>query len=78
MSVCIVRLRGSRPVDVVVIEAEIAATILQEHSRALRHDAEPKSNADALDERNQVSVLVGGAEIDGVPPSRSPASPTAA
>src|SRR6266566_3904516 len=53
-------------VDVSGVQAEIAASVLQQHASALSDDARPKVESDALNQRNQVPVLVGCAEIDGV------------
>src|SRR6266849_5054539 len=55
-----------QPVGVIRVEAEVAAAVLQQHSRPLGDDAGAEVERDALDERDKVSVLVRRTQIDGV------------
>ena len=52
------------------VELEVRAAILEQHPSAFGHDARAEVIGHALDQRDQVAMLVRRAEIDGVPPSR--------
>src|SRR5467141_1383473 len=53
-------------IGVARIEAEVAAAVLQQHSSPLGDDAGAEVESDALDERDEISLLVRRAHIDGV------------